>query len=300
VTGDFEDENEDERLTTGLNHTCACQGGFPVLKSRPLRIMKNSSTPRSSVLLGFIALAALALGFTARADTETNLAKLPWEKSAALGLTLTKGNSDTLLFTGNILASQKREGHEIDLGADATYGENNHTKNNETLHAFGQFNHLFTPRVYVYGRLDGLHDGIAGVKYRLTVSPGGGYYWIKEKQTTFSTEAGPSMIYEKRVGHDNAIPPNTVYTTSAYFTLRLADKFEYKLNDHARIWQSAEILPQIDDFAHFIINAEIGVETGLTKKTSLRIYADDTYDSKPPDGRKKNDLKLVSALAWKF
>ena len=231
------------------------------------------------------------------AQTGTNV----WDKSAALGLTLTKGNSDTLLFTGNILATQKRADHEIDLGADAAYGENDHVKNNETAHAFGQFNHLFTPRLYVYGRLDGLHDGIAGIKYRLTASPGAGYYWIKDKQVSFSTEGGPSMIYEKLAGH-TGIGTNAVasYTTQTFFTLRLADKFEYKLNDHARIWQTAEILPQVDDFSHYIVNAEIGVESALSKKTSLRIYADDTYDSRPANGRKKDDLKLVSALAWKF
>src|SRR5579885_3551386 len=194
-----------------------------------LIMKKLLNSPRNAVLIA----AVILISTTAPrllAETGTNA----WDKSAALGLTLTKGNSDTLLFTGNILATEKKEGHEIDLGADAAYGENNHVKNNETAHAFGQFNHLFTPRTYVYGRVDGLHDGIAGIKYRITVSPGAGYYWVKTKETSFSTEAGPSMIYEKLAGHRPVVVgTNTVlipsYTTSTYFTLRLADKFEYKL-----------------------------------------------------------------------
>src|SRR5688572_10508308 len=71
-----------------------------------------------------------------------------WEKSASAGLTLTKGNSDTLLFTADILASRKWEHDELNLGASASYGENSDVKNNETLRGFSQWNHLFTERFF--------------------------------------------------------------------------------------------------------------------------------------------------------
>jgi hypothetical protein len=32
----------------------------------------------------------------------------------------------------------------------------------------------------------------------------------------------------------------------------------------------------------------------------LRVYLDDTYNNVPAPGRKKNDLKLVAAVAYKF
>ena len=49
-----------------------------------------------------------------------------------------------------------------------------------------------------------------------------------------------------------------------------------------------------------ILNAEIGLETDLTDKMSLRTFLQDTYDNVPAPGRKKNDLKLVTAIAYKF
>jgi hypothetical protein len=128
-----------------------------------------------------------------------------------LGLTLTEGNSDTLLVTGSLLASRKGERNEISLGVDGTYGENNDVKNNETLHGFAQYNRLFTDRFYGYARLDGLHDAIADVEYRFTFSPGVGYYFIKNDKTRLSAEIGPGYIYEKQ-GDDER----------GYFILRLA------------------------------------------------------------------------------
>ena len=162
-------------------------------------------------------------------------------------------------------------------------------KNAESLHGFFQYNRLFSERAYGYARIDGLHDAIADIEYRFTFSPGVGYYFVKNESTTLSGEVGPGAIYEKQ--GDNS---------RGYLTLRLAERFEHKLNERARVWQSLEILPQVDDYENFIANFELGVESSLTEKLSLRAYIQDTYDNVPADGRRRNDLKLVTALAYKF
>lgn len=224
--------------------------------------------------------------------------KPAWERSASVGLTLTRGNSETLLATANILAAKKWEHNELSLGADGTYGETklpgatNSTKNAESLHGFIQYNRLFTERLYGYGRVDALHDAVADVEYRLTFSPGAGYYFIKNENTKLSAEAGPAFIYEK-VGNADE---------HGYFALRLAERFDQKISDRARIWQSVEFLPQVDHFDNYLINAELGVEADLTKdkKLTLRSFVQDTYDNEPAPGRKRNDLKWVTAIAYKF
>jgi putative salt-induced outer membrane protein len=219
---------------------------------------------------------------------ETNLPP-KWDGSVALGLTATAGNSDSVLFTGKFQTHKKSPWNEFTLGGDATYGETDSTKNNETLHGFGQYNHLFGDRWYGYANADALHDGIADVKYRFTFSPGVGYYFIKTPQTSLAGEFGPGILYEKLDGG---------YDT--YATLRLAERFEHKFNDHARLWQKVEFLPQVDKPDNFLVNFEIGVETALTQKISLQVYMDDNFANEPAPGRKDNDVKLVSGLAYKF
>jgi putative salt-induced outer membrane protein YdiY len=246
--------------------------------------MQRIKTHHLATLSAAGAILAGAPGAVAQISTNA-----PWEKSAAVGLTLTRGNSDTLLFTANFLAARKGKENEFFLGADATYGENDDVKNAESLHGFVQYNRLFSDRWYGYARVDGLHDAIADIEYRFTLSPGVGYYFIKNETTRLNAEVGPGFVYEKQ-GDD----------TSGYFTVRLAERFEHKFNDRVRIWQSLEFLPQVDDFNNYILNAEIGVESALTKKLSLRAYLQDTYDNEPAMGREKNDLKLVTALGYKF
>ena len=222
------------------------------------------------------------------AAMETNLPP-KWDGSVELGLTATAGNSDSVLFTGKFQAHKKSPWNEFTLGADATFGETDSTKNTETLHGLGQYNHLFGERWYGYARGDALHDGIADVKYRLTFSPGAGYYFIKTPQTSLAGEFGPGILYEKLDGG---------YDT--YATLRLAERFEHKFDTHARLWQNVEFLPEIDRPDNFLVNFEIGVETPLTHKISLEVYLDDNFANEPAPGRKDNDMKLVSGLVYKF
>jgi putative salt-induced outer membrane protein YdiY len=212
-----------------------------------------------------------------------------WVSTAGLNFALTEGNSQTLLVGVNFDTIKKAASDEYLLGASLAYGKNDGTKNVETHRGYGQWNHLFSERFYGYVRGEGLHDGIADVNYRLTITPGVGYYLIKKERTTFAVEAGPGYVFEKLAGIENDYP-----------TLRLADRFEHKFGKGARVWQSAEILPDLGDFDKYIVNAEVGLEASLSDKLSLRSVLQDVYNSQPAAGRKKNDVRLMTGVSYKF
>jgi putative salt-induced outer membrane protein YdiY len=216
--------------------------------------------------------------------------KYPWNSSITAGLTLTRGNSETLLATAKFLTDKKTPVNEFSAGADVTYGSSSGVENNDTFHGFGQWNHLFSEKWYSYIRGEGLHDGIAEVKYRFTLTAGVGYYIIKQTNTTLAAEVGPGVVAE-RVG--------VIDTT--YATLRIGERFEHKFNKNsARVWQTIEILPQVDKPSDYIVNFEVGVESALYKDVSLQVYLDDNYNSQPAIGFKRNDVKLVSGITYKF
>ncbi|HEY1490439.1 MAG TPA: DUF481 domain-containing protein, partial [Verrucomicrobiae bacterium] len=114
------------------------------------------------------------------------LPKYPWETSISAGLTLTRGNSETLLATGGVQTHRKTPDNEIGLGADGAYGTSGSEKNVDTIHTVGQYNHLFSERFYVYARVEALHDGVADLQYRVNIGPGIGYYFLKETNTTLA------------------------------------------------------------------------------------------------------------------
>ena len=150
-------------------------------------------------------------------------------------------------------------------------------------------NRLFSERFFGYFRLEGLRDTVADIDYRISTSPGLGYYFVKNATTSLRAEIGPGYIYEQdKSGHQS------------YMTLRLAERFDHKISERSKIWQSIEFLPQVDKFSNYIINGEIGLDTAINAHFSQRTYLQDTYHSEPAAGRLKNDAKLVAAIAYKF
>jgi putative salt-induced outer membrane protein YdiY len=228
---------------------------------------------------------------TARADEPP---KKVWSGSIALGLTATKGNSDTMLFNGAALAKRVWPKDELNLGADFTYGRQkvaSGTKQTtaEAEHGFIDWKRLLNGRVYGGARVDLLHDAIADIEYRLTLSPFLGYYFIKTDVTRLSGEVGPSYIFEK-LGSDS----------NNFLTIRFGERFEHAFNSTAKMWQAAEFLPSVEDTDKYLLNVEIGAETALTTSISVRVVAQDKYNSEPSPGRKKNDLTFITAIAYKF
>jgi putative salt-induced outer membrane protein YdiY len=220
-----------------------------------------------------------------------------WKSSLAFGLTMTRGNSETFLSTLTAATVKKWGQNELGFGADGAYGTTKDqntgvtTKNNNSARGFGQYNRLFSDRWYGFGRVEGLYDGVADIDYRVTLSVGLGYYAIKTTNTDLSFEAGPGYVFEKLGGEEDD-----------FATLRLAERFNHALSEHARIWEKIEYLPSLKNFSKYIVNGEIGIEADLSKdkKWALRAYLQDTYNSVPAPAHKNNDMKLIAAIAYKF
>jgi len=216
--------------------------------------------------------------------------KSRWQNAVSVGLTLARGNTESMLFTADYLAQRKTPFDEYKIGLDGAYGDQDSKDTVNYYKAFGQWNHLFTDRFFGYMRADGLKDVIAEVDYRLTIGPGVGYYLLKAANTTLAVEAGDAFEAQRLDGQGD----------QTFDTVRFAERFEHKVNDHVRIWENVEILPQVDKFDNYIVNAEVGLEAALSKSFSLKTFLDDSYDHRPAPGKLKNDVRLVTALGYKF
>jgi putative salt-induced outer membrane protein len=241
-----------------------------------------------------VAAAGLMVAF---AETSTNTSpetkpaevKYPWASSVSAGISITRGNSHTSLFSADYLTAKKTPKNEYSFGVNVTYGTQNSTDTANSYKAFAQWNHLFTERFYGYLRAEALRDLVADLDYRLTVGPGVGYYLIKDTNTLLAVEAGGAVEIQRLGNVDDS-----------FMTIRLAERFEHKFNDRARLWQSVELLPQVDDFKNYIVNFQIGIEAAISKQFSLKTYLDDTYANVPAAGRQKNDVKIIAGISYKF
>ncbi|HEY9172684.1 MAG TPA: DUF481 domain-containing protein [Verrucomicrobiae bacterium] len=255
--------------------------------------MTITSINRCGLSLGVAATLSLSCGAALAQNKPAE--QTTWETTAAAGATLTRGNSDTFLGTLSLDTKRKWERDEAAFGITGGFGEakiNGDTqKNTEYVKGFGQYNRLFNERLYGGLRVDGEYDGIAGVDYRFRVSPLLGYYAVKNPRTTLAFEAGPSVVFERLKGSGS----------DTYLGARFGERFEHKLTETTKIWQTFEYIPDVGDWTDkYLLVAEAGIDAAITKKMGLRVVLQDNYDSDPAPGRDGNDLRLIAGVSYKF
>jgi putative salt-induced outer membrane protein YdiY len=224
-------------------------------------------------------------------------AKPKWESSAGLAFAASTGNTENLLFTANASTQLLGEKNEWRFGVAAGYGESRAAndpdasmeKNTEFIRAFGQYDRLLSNRWYALARAEALYDSIADIDYRVPISLGMGYYFIRDEKFKLSADAGPGYVWEKLGG-----------VTDEYATLRIGQQFEWKISAGARLWERVDYTPEIGDFGNYVLNGEVGLEAKLTGALSMRLVAQNTYRSEPAPGRKENDFRFLAGLQYSF
>jgi len=235
-------------------------------------------------VLVMLVLAGLSASNVMAEDAELK----PLEASLALGVTVNDGNTDnSMLNLGFGLTKQPSDTQVLRLEADAAYGETSGSNSTENAKASLDYQYLVSERAYASFNTSIAYDDISGLDYRWIVAPGAGYYLMKEDHVFMTVEAGPAYVMEKKDGESDD-----------FVALRLAERYERTMDSSAKFWQLLEYLPDVEDVDIYVLTAEIGVEAPVSEKLNIQLVVKNTYDSNPADGREKNDLSVIGALAY--
>ena len=213
-----------------------------------------------------------------------------FKSSLSAGVTMTDGNSETLQGNAAISTEGEKSGlGSVRAGIEANYGESTiddeKDKTVENTRVFANAKKTISPKTFA--SLDGsvLTDDIAEIDYRATFGPGLGFYLVKNSRNSLSFDISPTYVWEKVAG-----------VADDYLALKFAERFEHSISETAKLWQSAEYLPKVDDFSDYLLETELGVEAAINTRMSLRVVLRDKYDSTPGEDLEKNDLTLISGI----
>jgi len=208
-----------------------------------------------------------------------------WDLSLAFGFNLTSGNSDTTLLTGQTKALREIDQDIYNLEFNGAYGKQDSVDTQKYIRGDAGYKRLLNERLYLAASVGHLSDDIANIDYRLQLNPGVGYFLIKSEVTTFNLEAGPSYLFQKLDSEK-----------SNFVAGRIANNFEWKLSETAKIFQTTEYVLNLEDTNESIVNAGAGIEASLTSKLALVWAIRDRLNTQPAEGLEKNDVIITSAL----
>jgi putative salt-induced outer membrane protein YdiY len=213
-----------------------------------------------------------------------------WQSKAALGLNAAAGNSESILVNVELSTARTVDENSYKCSLLLARGEADKTVSEENGKLSARYDRAVSEMAYLYLGGDVDFDTIANIDYRIIAGPGAGYSLIKNETHELSIEAGLSYRTE-RITTDVAVTDDAV-------VIRLAQSYARKLSDNAKLWQTIEFMPDSDNLDAFLLNAEVGIEATVNDNLSLRVTAQDRYNSAPPEETKENDISVKASLVY--
>ena len=227
-----------------------------------------------------------------------------WHGSVNASYTAARGN--TYQNSASLLANVNRRWEEDRVNADFGYyysetgtSKDDRDKTTDRWEVEGQHDHFWRPAVYTFENARYEEDSIAGLDNRVRLGLGVGYQWLDARrfETTgvwsFNQEAGATWFRDnyrvRPMGGDES-----------YAALRYAHHLTYipKWNEGVNGFHNLEYYPQIDDWEHYIMKADVGFTTKIIMDFNFIAKIEWEYNSRPSVGRKSSDIRYIVGLGY--
>ena len=220
-----------------------------------------------------------------------------FDNTIAIGFNLTSGNSDKMALNGTVTSELKNsEKHDLRMELNLNYGESESgsgsdmEKDTDNGKALAAYKYKYDNSVYLYSDDSIFYDKMADIDYRMILGQGLGYFVIDNDTAKLGIDIGLAYIQEKMTSSDS----------DGHFAGRLAFRHDQTLSESSKLWLSAEYIPSFEDSSDYLANAEAGIEASINTSLSLRLVAQDRYNSSAEGDVDRNDFSLVSALVYKL
>lgn len=225
-----------------------------------------------------------------------------WKIDLSLGANFTSGNSDTIGANGMLsiarqigvdLFEMKFKGSylqsEVEEEQDGlTIAKDEVTEQN--ARGFTWYKKMLGERWFIYPFAEVFHDDPAYIELRTTAGGAIGYDLIKTEHALLSFDVGSAYVIEK----------STEGEEDEYANVHLRMFHKYEFSETARIWEECKFIAKTDDVSDHLIEAEAGVETDISSGFSLKLVAENRYDSDPIEDVEKNDFSISAFVVFKY
>ncbi|MGA2094749.1 MAG: DUF481 domain-containing protein [Candidatus Acidiferrum sp.] len=228
-----------------------------------------------------------------------------WSGLLDTGLSLTRGNSESLTFSLSGKAARVTDTDKISVYSTAIYTDSTvDGVNSTTAHAIrggirGDLN--VSSKVFVFGFTDFEYDQFQDLDLRNVVGGGFGYHVINTKKTTLDVFGGGDYDQDFFGAiAATATTPATPAVTRKNGELDLGETFNTKINNRTTITEQFSIYPNVTTTGSYRFQFDATAATKLKNWLSWQVTYSDRFLSDPLPGFKTNDLILSTGVRLTF
>lgn len=229
-----------------------------------------------------------------------------WHGDIHLGFMAARGN--TYENTASLTAKLNRRWEHDRLRFEAGYynsrtGSDGDTRTTtDRWEIFGQEDHFWSKALYNFVNLKYESDRVADLKARYRAGLGLGYQWldgyVQEDvgKWDFNQELGVDYVKEEYDGNNEDTKKNGF--AALHYAHHL--KFVPKSIDGLEAFHNLEYLPEIDEWEKYLVKTDIGFTMKLYGDFDFLAKIELDYNSKPASNRKKDDVRYILGLGYKW
>jgi putative salt-induced outer membrane protein YdiY len=228
-----------------------------------------------------------------------------WSGLLDTGLSLTRGNSESLNYSLSGKAARVTDRDKISVYTTAVYANSTvNGLNSTTAHAIrggvrGDLN--VSEHLFVFGFTDFEYDQFQDLDLRNVVGGGLGYHVIHTKATTFDLFAGGDYDQDFFGAiAATATTPATAAVTRKSGEIVLGETFNAKINNRTTVTEQFSLYPNVSDTGSYRFQFDATAATKLKSWLSWQVTYSDRYLSDPLAGFKKNDVILSTGVRLTF
>ena len=216
-----------------------------------------------------------------------------WQSEIAVGYSKASGNTQNNQFSLRSKANRKTDHDEFTLRGDVHYSSTKKKMDSQKWYGMGRYAFSFGGNIkwYNFYKLELDHDRFANIDYRIIPSIGIGYWFSDEPDWKAMTEVGLGL--EHTESRDDTKDSDEVVLIPRAF-------FEKKLFGDSLVSQDLTLYPSLSDIGELRLHSESKLTNPINDKLSLSLSLIDDYNANPPQGTKKNDIQIISALTYSF
>jgi len=216
-----------------------------------------------------------------------------WSGKVKGSLDRRRGNTNTTELAGGFQVIRKTERDEFRMEGNAYYSEASRKMDAQKYDGLIRYQYALgeTGWFFHFFQVEADRDRFANVDYRFTPTSGLGYWFFREDDFKLMAEVGAGAT--RTVFIDE-----TESTTEMVLTPRIYA--EKKLFGASKVTQELRLYPQLTDVGEYRLRSETVLSNPITERLSLEVSLIDEYNSLPGKDTKKNDVRLVTSLAYIF
>lgn len=162
--------------------------------------------------------------------------------------------------------------------------------------------HFWREKVYNYELGKYERDVMQDLKYRFRGGFGLGYYWFDESvfdkfgKLTFNQDLGIDYV------KDEYDYENSECKDNGYAAVQYSHHLSWipKWTEGMKVFHNFEYLPEVDEFSKYLLKSDFGFSKDLISDFSLLMKVEWERNSCPAKDHKKDDLRYIVGLGWKW